>query len=485
MVDMDRLADVVAQAIDTATAPLLARIAVLEKRAITHGRDGRDGKDAQPVDLDVVASKAAALIPVPRDGRDATVDIDVISAKAAALIPAPRDGRDGQDAVLPAFDIDSAVARALDSHVAEELVAKCIWPILQKDLPTPKDGAPGPEGPAGKDGAQGRDGRDGKDVDPAVVMELKSDITQLRAELLQTKSLQPSSSDLVSTIQSMVKAEVAVIPLPKDGKDGASVDVDAVESMVVKAVNMAMATLPPAKDGSDGRDGRDIDPAALELIVSAHVEKAFAAQPKPKDGQDGRSVTVDDVAPLVEAAVTKAIDALPDGVDLADALINSQGELVLSFSDGRMKSVGVVVGADADPAETARLVGEAVAAIPRPKDGQDGKDGADGANGKDGADGKDGLGFDDIDMVDDGEKCLLRMSRDGKVKEWVLPIAIDRGVYKPGTKYFKGAMVTAQGSTWSAQADTSERPGDGSTSWRLAVKKGRDGRDLTADGGQR
>lgn len=469
MVDMDALADVVAQAIDTATAPLLARIAVLEKRGVLHGRDGRDGKDAPLIDVDALAAKAAALIPTPRDGRDATpVDVDALAVKAAALIPVPRYGRDGKDGVLPAFDLDAAVARALESRAVEDLVTKRIWPVLQKELPAPKEGSPGAEGPAGKEGPAGRDGRDGKDFDPAVVLELKSEIASLRTELL-TKSVQPSSSELVSTIQSMVRAEVATLPAPKDGKDGTSVEADTVEALIVKAVNMTVATLPPAKDGRDGKDGRDVDPAALEVIVAGYVEKALGTWPKP---QDGRSVTVQDVAPLIEAAVTKAVAALPkaaDGVGVSDAVIDRRGELVLTFSDGRTKSVGVVVGADADPAEVSRVIGEAIAAFPRPKDGVDGKD---------------GLGFDDMDVVDDGERCALRLSRDGKVKQFVIPIAVDRGTYRPGKRYCKGALVTAQGSLWCAQSDTAERPGDGATSWRLAVKKGRDGKDYVPDGSQ-
>ena len=87
------------------------------------------------------------------------------------------------------------------------------------------------------------------------------------------------------------------------------------------------------------------------------------------------------------------------------------------------------------------------------------------------------VGLDDVAFVDTGEKCLLRLTRNGRVQDIVVPIPIDRGVHKPGTKYFRGAMVTSQGSLWCAQADTAERPGDGATSWRLTSKRGKDGRD--------
>jgi integrin beta 3 len=51
-----------------------------------------------------------------------------------------------------------------------------------------------------------------------------------------------------------------------------------------------------------------------------------------------------------------------------------------------------------------------------------------------------------------------------------------RGIFKEGSEYEQGDMVTWGGSTWVAQSDTKAKPGDGEE-WRLAVKKGRDGKD--------
>lgn len=53
---------------------------------------------------------------------------------------------------------------------------------------------------------------------------------------------------------------------------------------------------------------------------------------------------------------------------IASAVINDNGELVITYTDGTSDNLGVVVG----------------------KDGEDGKDGQDGAPGKDGVDGEDG-----------------------------------------------------------------------------------------------
>ena len=54
------------------------------------------------------------------------------------------------------------------------------------------------------------------------------------------------------------------------------------------------------------------------------------------------------------------------------------------------------------------------------------------------------------------------------------------GVWQRAVPYARHAAVTHQGSVWACVADTScgEIPGDGSTSWQLAVKAGRDGRDI-------
>ena len=93
----------------------------------------KDGKDAEPVDLEQLAKDAAALIVLPevKDGKDAEpvdlaavaalvkvpelpvpekIDIDAIARAAAALVPAPvvkepEHGRDALDLeILPAID---------------------------------------------------------------------------------------------------------------------------------------------------------------------------------------------------------------------------------------------------------------------------------------------------------------------------------------------------------------------------------------------
>ncbi|MGE3508426.1 MAG: carbohydrate-binding protein [Vicinamibacterales bacterium] len=47
-----------------------------------------------------------------------------------------------------------------------------------------------------------------------------------------------------------------------------------------------------------------------------------------------------------------------------------------------------------------------------------------------------------------------------------------RGVWQEGKTYAEGDAVTCNGSMWHCSASTSERPGDGATSWLLCVKRG-------------
>lgn len=121
----------------------------------------------------------------------------------------------------------------------------------------------------------------------------------------------------------------------------------------------------------------------------------------------------------------------------------------------------------------------ALEGAPVPRDGRDGRD-AKGLDGKDGIDGKDGLGFDDLSVDYDGErKLVVRFTQGEQVKEFpaYLPIVIDRGVFRESDVYERGDGVTWAGSFWIAQETTREKPAEGK-GWRLAVKRGRDGKDL-------
>jgi hypothetical protein len=234
-----------------------------------------------------------------------------------------------------------------------------------------------------------------------------------------------------AAVKRLIAEAVAGLPAPRDGT---SVTIADVEPILVAAVERAVAELPVPQDGASVTIA-DVEP----LIASA-----VAALPVPADG---KSVTVDDLGPVVDAAVARAVAALPvakDGVGLAGAMIDRTGALVVTLSDGKLCELGPVEGKDGEP----------------------------------------GLGFDDMSIEQTSERGItLRFARGGQVKtfELIVPAVIDRGVFKDGQAYTAGDAVTYGGSLWIAQKDTGQKPDGPDTGWRLAVKKGRDGRDLTRD----
>ncbi len=71
----------------------------------------------------------------------------------------------------------------------------------------------------------------------------------------------------------------------------------------------------------------------------------------------------------------------------------------------------------------------------------------------------------------------LRWQFGDNIVELKTAIVLDAGVWKDGAAYAEGDGVTWAGSFWIAQADTSAKPGGEGEDWRLAVKRGRDGKD--------
>jgi len=108
-------------------------------------------------------------------------------------------------------------------------------------------------------------------------------------------------------------------------------------------------------------------------------------------------------------------------------------------------------------------------------DGANGRDGIDGTNGKDGID---GVGFDDLAGASDEEgRTLLKFVRGPK--EVVIRVAghVDRGVWRQDASYLSGDGVTRDGSYWIAQMDHPPgKPGETNSGWRLAVKRGAEGK---------
>lgn len=219
------------------------------------------------------------------------------------------------------------------------------------------------------------------------------------------------------------------------------------------ALEKRFDAMPTAKDGRDGIDGKDADLVMIMAEVRKSVDEAVAeavkAIPIPADGRDGKDGEPGpqgEAGPKGETGEKGAPGK--DGADVVGAIRDADGHLILTLSNGLAKDVGRVVGHD-------------------------------GAKGADGKDGQDGVGFDDMGVDFDGDRTVtLKWTRGEKTvkREIVFPVPLDRGVYSKGKDYQAGDGVTYGGSFWLAQEDTTDVPGS-SKAWRLAIKKGRDGKD--------
>lgn len=235
---------------------------------------------------------------------------------------------------------------------------------------------------------------------------------------------------------------------PEKGEDGKSVEPDEVERMIAAAVTSAVAQIPAPQDG------KSVELDDLRPVIAAEVARAT----------DGKGIAAEEITLLITEAVGVAVKGTPpakDGVGLAGALIDRAGSLVLTLTDGTTRDLGPVVGKDADLAGLEQMIRDTVASIPAPKDGAD------------------GLGFDDLAFEHDGERgFVLRFAKGERTKEFSfeVPMVLDRGVYRAEQAYSKGDAVSWAGSLWIAQKGTTAKP-DGGDDWRLAVKRGRDGKD--------
>ena len=222
--------------------------------------------------------------------------------------------------------------------------------------------------------------------------------------------------------------------------------------------------------GADGRDGADAPPPTLDQVkaalgemtetIAAVLAKYFDAHPvldgkDGRDGVDGRDGTdgrdgIDgkDGIGIAGKDGRDGIDG-KDGVGLAGAIIDRDGALVVTMTDGATKTLGVVVGAA-------------------------------GAPGAPGTDGRDGLGFEDLSFEHDNVgRLLLRFTRGDITKSARVPGLQFREVFKTGESYAVGDVVQWGGDMFVALIDgASLTPGTGAEAakhWRMAVRRGREG----------
>ena len=247
-----------------------------------------------------------------------------------------------------------------------------------------------------------------------------------------------TKNELVDIIKVYVAAELAKLDKGEIAKQAAALvqvpeapDIDAIVARVTKQI---------------------APPETVELDVNEIVDKVAAMIPVPKDGKDGADGK--------------------DGIDGKDGVDGVDGTDGIDGKDGKdAEPVSEAAIADAVAARFERRFSDLVLSWERQA-----RDGVERAIDKMPApkDGKDAVPIESLEITQDERDITIKL---GDVERTIrLDTILDRGVWEQ-RKYEKGDAVSYGGSLWIAQQDTEDAPGT-SKAWRLAVKRGRDGKDL-------
>lgn len=203
--------------------------------------------------------------------------------------------------------------------------------------------------------------------------------------------------------------------------------------------------------GEKGEKGEDAEPidlrdviaelanaSEIKTLLTLLVAEAVQAQPV-RDGKDGQ--------PGIQGERGEKGEPGREGSGIADLLIDRDGKLVATMTDGRMKILGAVIGRD-------------------------------GANGKDGRDGLSAENF-TREYLPDTHEIRERWSCAGEQKELVYPAGGIRhgGYWREGTRAKSGQTWVRGGTCFIATCDTTESPTRESKDWQIFASKGRDGLD--------
>lgn len=262
-----------------------------------------------------------------------------------------------------------------------------------------------------------------------------------------------ATAPLIARIEQLEKA-LSAQTIPSADEVAARIDLGALAKSAAEMVT------PP----------KDADMEALK----EHLSELVKAIPAPADGQ---SVTVEDVAPLIREEVAKAVADLPPpapGKDAdMEALRAHLGDLVKGIQLPTVPTIDEVAATFERRFSDLTLSWErqaretfdkAADRMPIPKDGRDALP----------------LECFDLALGEDGRTVTVKMQAGDVVVEKSVKIAsvIDRGVFSAEKSYEQGDGTTYGGCYWIAQKDAPAGVPGGSDDWRLAVKKGRDGKDL-------
>lgn len=291
----------------------------------------------------------------------------------------------------------------------------------------------------------------------AIVREATAPLVERIAQLEKALAERPD-------LEAIAKQAAALIPAPKDGEPGQDADMDALKACLGELVKAIPAP----------QDGRSVSVDDVAPMIREEVAKAVADIPPAKDGE---SVTVDDVRPVLAELVGKAVADLPTPAPGKDADMEAlRAHLVELVKGIQLPSVPTVeeVGATFErrfsdlalswERQARDTFDKAADRMPVPKDGRDALP----------------LESFDLSLGEDGRTIAIKMQAGDTVMEKSIKIAsvIDRGVYSGDKSYEQGDGTTYGGCYWIAQKDAPEGVPGSSADWRLAVKKGRDGKDL-------
>lgn len=296
-------------------------------------------KEIDPVEIERVVNekveKAVSALPVPTNGRDADpVDLDEVASRAAKLLPVPENGKDADPEAIKAAVLD-VVAEVLPGEVSAAV----------DKIENPKDG------------------KDADPVDPVVVANLLVDLMPVPKDGkdgVDGKSV--TIEEIAPLIDGAVALEFAKVIIPEgtqgpQGAAGKSITVEDVKPLLQEMVS----ALPKAENG------KDADPVEVAALIIEDVVKLI---PIPTDGKD---VTVEDVLPVIQEMIEQKFSEIPkpkdgiDGADVVDLLIDHAGMLVATLSNGKTKTLGPIVGKDAEIEPLERMIEEKLGSLPVPE----------------------------------------------------------------------------------------------------------------------
>lgn len=266
-------------------------------------------------------------------------------------------------------------------------------------------------------------------------------------------TLENAIKDIAQTVKETVSDAVKSVSEKYDAK--------------IKELEERIDLTPVPEKGEKGDKGDSVTVADIEPILKSMIDALEL--PKGEKGDDGESVDMDEVKSIIaddvsklqvpipdishlEAKIDEAIKSIPVPENGKDGVAPTPDEVAKS-----MEHIFCKWALDFERMANEKF-DKALSAIPKPKDAIEIKE------------------F-DIQLEDDMRTVTVSL---GDVsKSITIPTIIDRGVFKSGENYDSGDAVTYGGSLWIAKSNTNgdNVPTD-SDCWRLAVKRGRDGKEV-------